>query len=423
MATRNTIAVTWPQGAPRRRYDRAMPKGRAKFGSYGKHFLGGLGVAALGSLYGDQFIKSRPDLTGYVLALSCGIPGPRWGIPGNCGTFPAVKPGPGPVSGRPLNVSNWVYVGPRNSQQDDWGHQERWTRVVGAGRPLITTQPMPTATPDYPAMPGIDLPGRWAGLPQNIPYATLPRLRNNLWPQWRAAYSSVHQYQTEKGRTPPGSETGGFGIPGRAQIPAWVIDVRQPALPGVRPGPTLSTYDGVHVLARPKPPEKEIKVKTLDSKGARFIRFALNAVTEGKDFVDALYSALPVAYKIRRSFSDTNEFGPYAKPFLAGKNEDGTYRRGAVRYTNAAGYEIEPKDGRSFASDNLHKQYIKPLSPQEKAQAIWRYRDKMDAKYIARALDAVFANQREDRLFGMLGKVTGRASRKRGFGIARGLAL
>ena len=421
MATSRTRVAKWGPSATWPNRGQTRPKGGSKFGSYGKHLLGGFAVAALGSLYGDQWSKTRPNLDGYKLAVVCGPAGGRWGVPGNCGTFPAVKPGPGPVSGRPLNISNWQYVGPRNPQQDDWAHMERWTRVSAVGLPISVALPVPFASSDAPpGTVGLDKPGRWIGIPEHVPYAILPRLRNNYWPQWRSTYNTMEQVARSR---PIGVETGGWGIPGRAQIPSWVIDVKQPAAPGRASLPSLSSYASQHVLARPQPKEKEVKVKTLNSKGARFIRAALNAVTEAKDFVDALYSALPPAYKIKRQFVNEDMWGPYAKEFMGRIDDNGEYRRGRVRYTNAAGYEITPRNGRSFTGGNVRKQFLKPLSPQEKARAIWAYKDKMDHKYVARALEAVFANQREDKAFGTLGKFQQRASRRVRFGIGRGGAL
>lgn len=131
----------------------------------------------------------------------------------------------------------------------------------------------------------------------------------------------------------------------------------------------------------------------------------VNATTEFKDMVDALYSALPVHRKIKRKYTRVNKWSSYAKDFVP-REQRGNHWNGR---------EVVDRWGQ--------RHYLEPLTLIEKMEQLYRYWDDVD---VEKALIALASNEVEDRVIGGFASRTQRQLRrakKRGYLPRGGLFL
>lgn len=207
---RGSYAASYPSASWGRSGQRNLNLAR-KFGRYGKHLLGGLAVAALGSLGGStQNRRLLPPLDGYTIDQFCAPPAGFSSISGNCGTFtvnnPVMDNFP-PVTGRPLVYSVWKTIGPINAYQSHVQHLVRYRRIATQGMPQSGVVPFVPIVVVDALNPGQIKPGREAVHTVPIPWKLIPGLAQHPpFPQWR-----VGGYAPPMAGAPPGTPTKGGG--------------------------------------------------------------------------------------------------------------------------------------------------------------------------------------------------------------------
>lgn len=253
--------------------------------------------------------------------------------------------------------------------------------------PRVVTAPNPRTWVET-AFPDMVPPGSPQATPQPVPYRIRPHRKNTDKAQERKAGYQVpgHGRSTNPGldavpgqtTSPrPGTRPGvtprpGVTDPVTSPTPGTTPGVgtppvTRPAEPGtevvtdVTHGRTNTyTRPSTHRAGRPGKRKSETKL-VLQAKGG--ISAVMNVVTEGADFVNAIHKALPRKYQAPR-----------------------------VQQT-------DPRTGRKYTSQpNIL----------DKAAHVVRHRAHMDW---GKAVGEVIKNQAEDRFFGQLGKMMGKANR------------
>lgn len=232
------------------------------------------------------------------------------------------------------------------------------------GSPLIWPEVF-VPVPEVPAQPDwrydpmgrpIDQP---LGVPRPVPYRNIPRL--NPRPDWPESRSSGPSPAEERWPFRTG--------PGRHPTPRDLGFAEPRTIPSSVPGVSVRVRPNPRPLSPPpaKPPGKDTKEKKtiMNVASGSFVGRVINAVTETKDVVDAIYDALP--YSIR-------------------------------------------------------KKYRNNIPAQEKAKIIYANLGKVDMQ---KAIENLAWNQVEDFAYGKLGKAVGKANRRIGrpVGVQTGIAL
>lgn len=387
--------------------------GRNAVGRYARWLRNPLIQAAAAAALYPAVMGHRVNLDGYVDSLVCTAGGTTLTVPGNCGSFIVNIPWPNSVmTGRPINVSLWQLMQVRpNGLQMVVVHTRRLTRVANESwrRPVQigTLSPLPAPEYEFPPVPALEPhkvpPLAPAPAPAPVPFPLIPAIPPNPF-------------------APGGTgRTGGYRPPSYPEVPGgWPINPGQdnpdaPPLPAnqvpserweFNPRGAPRVTSDPHRVEPPGRGEKERKLRAtwLDR-----VMKVVGGVTELNDVVNAFYDALPVAYKIRRRYIREDQWGPYAKDF---RTEDGK-RLARIKFDRWG-----------------NRLYLEPLSPLQKAKVLYKYWDKLDARWFAKAFENLRSNEVEDRLFGTSSQRLNRSLQKsnrygyrRGRGLQWGLAL
>ena len=244
--------------------------------------------------------------------------------------------------------------------------------VPGGAVPLPAYVPTPWVYPGLdPASLPIDTP---VPDPRPIPYPALPHRQPN-----------PHRSPTEQSQW--GNEVPVLpGTPVRPGVMPFppAIEVTRPESPGTGQRPNPSENPGTKPNPRPNPehqparPPKRTKERKFKLAIAGIPAMVVNVVTEGIDVIDAFYEAL----------LESPEFQTWYD------------------------FEVYYRDAPSLYG----------LTPQEKADLIYRHFDKLD---VGEVLTSLAANQLEDMVYGRIGRLVARANQERGamHGITFGPAL
>lgn len=233
-------------------------------------------------------------------------------------------------------------------------YQEGYTRpnqgafVKPTYRPAQAAMTLPQSTPATRVIsinPANAKPGEAPAFPAPIPLSVLPNLKPSDNPNREAEYEAEPSspWQTRPSPYP-------VSVPND-----WAVSITQP-------GAAPQSAPQSHTMSPPRKrePRDEKERKTKLSPALSVVLKAVSAVTEGVDFIDALYDALPEQYR--------------------------------PRYRNT-GYEK------------------RVTTPQERMKALWENADKID---IDLALQNLVAEHIEDTIYGKIGKVGGEISRRLG---------
>lgn len=392
-------------------------RGARAVGRYTRWLRGGLIASAAAALFGDRTMGTRINLDGYSPTVNCTPGGTTLNVAGNCGNFIVNIPWPAPVTGRPLNVSLWSIIEWRpNGLQMVVSHAVRFTRVANEvwRRPVQGgfLSPLPAPAYDLPPVPALEpykVPPLYpAGVPAPVPFSAVPRIPANP-------------------NAPGGTgRVGGYRPPPRTVVPGgWPINPdaspRPPTRPNELPSESIN-LDGVavprlnprpHRIDPPKRGEKERKFVAKDG-FTNAVMKVIGYVGEIGDAIDAFYEALPVSLKLRRKYISEDKWGPYVKEFVLDRKP--TWQAVDGKRGFQYGRVITDKAGKRW--------YLKPLTHAEKGAQVYKYFDKLDYKYMARALENLSANEVQDRLFGeSSGRLNRslRKSRRYGYDSGRGL--
>lgn len=218
-------------------------------------------------------------------------------------------------------------------------------------RPRRSPRRSPRERPEEIEWPVI--PPAWD--PWANPPATPFMLPDVPIPVWLLPYRGFDPMMSPRERATWGNREPWEEVNRRDRLREWDFGVKG------RPQERPST----HVNARPKPNEKERKVRPLSGSVYRVIARALSHVTEGLEIVDAFWDALPEKFRKRE----------------------------------------------------MAKRHGKPPNSQEKLRQIWLHWDQIN---LNEAIDNIVKNELEDRVFGFFGKQAGRAAARDGRATAYG---
>jgi len=226
--------------------------------------------------------------------------------------------------------------------------------VYRPASPAIALPPNPAITVQVTLNPMNAKPDQAPAFTRPIPWSALPAAGAQPTTGHEAAY---------KPQLDPFAEPTAPYYP--SQVPnEWSTSVTfSPQGRGAQSAPKT------HNLRPPnsKPPKNEKEAKHKLPTAAIGILKAVNALTEGIDFVDALYKALPSEYR--------------------------------PRYRNT-------------------KHEMKSTNPLQRMEAVIKHGDKID---ISDAINNLVENQIEDYVFGKIGKATGQVSKEAGLNYGMGL--
>lgn len=318
----------------------------------------------------EIFMGSQPEgwsnLGSWQLVATCSTPDPTYNM------------GPGLIGRTSISMNSTLINAANRCTKlqaiigdvgNPWASVEDWARTVSIGKTTtFGTSPRGQAQQTFsrPEQGSFDLPQYQPARPPAI----LPPVVPETWPSTAdpalappfmgQPFSAPVPYHLNPiWRAPNRVVSNGTDNPPLGTVPNdWSvsIDVSRNPLPHSAPK--------THELRPPRDNEKEGKVKA--SALAVYALKAVNHVTEGIDFVNALYDALPTEY--RPKFKDTN-------------------------------YEL------------LN------VTPEKKAKAIFQNFDKIN---LAEALQNLISNEFEDRLIGEVGQWTGDISRDLGLNYGAG---
>lgn len=329
------------------------------------------------------------------------------------------------------------------------------------GNPMVEgqpTRPQPSRTlpvnPDSPEWAPVEWPGRSSPVgPPATPPGRRPLVdppdgpgrdreaEPSTPPRTRPRVPPLGDPENVPGTDDPSKTDGGtrpgVGVPTTNPFPNAGTRTGPPPIREEHPvgaaGPTIVVGGGPpigpHIAAPPGPKTKERKGRFIQTGSSLLIRAGVNPATEALEALDCAYKALPkgIRWEVQKAdWQRQRAEAARAGVKLTKRPADGLDTKNAPKIDlSGGGLEgqtltvpggINTRNPK-YADPNAN--HVQPLSPQDKATAVYRHAKEMDLNAFA---SCMVADQMEDIAFGAVGNALKKAAQRnrRGFGYTIG---